>query len=416
VTGPRVDPLADYSPTWQQQTPSAPQGDPLADYHPSWRSQEPPVAEPDMGYLGRLTTHILNAAQGIPGMEAFEAAAGSLGSKFTKNPLTYEQSLNTLRDATGNIGGKTSAIEHVMGSLATLPFLPKNPAVAGALLGGGDQALAADPNESLLARGAKTAVGAGVGAVTGKILDNVITAGKAVGATSSASNVIRREAVRDAAANKGYGAFRKLGDLGRTPELDAILDLPVVKTAVATVKGESPTLAKLPDTDAAVLDAVYKRVGNKAFKALHGAETNEARQTLLDAIDAAAKPKGMSYADIVGAFKNDSRGIGAVQRGSDVVARTTDVPAGRNLSKASNAAFANWAKSASPAERSAAIEGILGSLHDMSKVRATKVLGIPIMPAATKALSKTPGLLRTLDPNASRFANLGLLSINPFAP
>lgn len=380
-------------------------------------------AVPETGYLGRLVTHVLNAAQGIPGMEAFEAGAGALGSHLTSHPLSYQESLNTLRDQTGNIGGKTSVAEKAMGGLATLPFLPANPAAAGALLGGADQALNANPNQSLLERGTRTAVGAGVGGLLGSAADKALTAGRAMlpkalgGVTSSAQNVIRRESSRDAAASTGYGAFRKLGDLGQTPDLQAILDLPVVKTALTTVKGESPTLAKLPDTDAAVLDAVYKRVGNKAFKALHGAETNEARQSLLDAIDAASTPKGVSYANIVGKFKDASKGISAVQRGSDAVKGAgMTLPAGTNLSKKGADAFAKWATTATPAEKNAAMEGILGALRVSPKMSASKVLGVPIFPHTTAALAKAPGLLRTLDPTSSRLANLGLLSLNPFSP
>src|SRR4051812_28680624 len=52
-------------------------------------------AVPETGYLGRLVTHVLNAAQGIPGMEAFEAGAGALGSHLTSHPLSYQESLNT---------------------------------------------------------------------------------------------------------------------------------------------------------------------------------------------------------------------------------------------------------------------------------------------------------------------------------
>lgn len=367
-------------------------------------------------YASRFATHLLNTAQGIPGMEALEAGAGALGSKLTAHPMNYRQSLATLRDATGNIGGATSAAEHVMGGLATMPLLPASPAAAGAVLGGADQALNADPDQSLMERAGRTAIGAGAGALIGKTLDNLITTARAKlpsATATSAQNVIRREASRDAAANTGYGAFRKLGDLGSTPELDDILSLPVVRTAINTVKGESPTLAKLPDTDASVLDAVYKRIGSKAFKAVNGAETNEARQALLDAIDKASTAKGVSYGDIVGAYKTASKGINAVQRGSDMVkGAATPLKAGRNLDKTSPEAFAQWAKRASPDELDAAKQGILGALKSSDVLKWHKVLGLPVFPSTTASASGAPGLLRMVDPNAGNAAKYGLLALH----
>lgn len=131
-------------------------------------SKQPVEPADDTGYLGRVTTHVLNAAQGIPGMEALEAGVGALGSHVIGDrPLSYQESLNALREQTGKIGGKTAIAEKMMGSVATLPFLPSSAVGAGAALGAADQALAADP-ESLAARAGKTALGGAIGAGIGK--------------------------------------------------------------------------------------------------------------------------------------------------------------------------------------------------------------------------------------------------------
>src|SRR5215467_11355573 len=59
--------------------------------------------------------HIFNMAQGIPGMEAYEAASGALGLKIQNPKLpwgdAYRQSLQLLREETGKIGGGTRAVE-----------------------------------------------------------------------------------------------------------------------------------------------------------------------------------------------------------------------------------------------------------------------------------------------------------------
>lgn len=370
------------------------------------------AALPEPGYVSRFVTHALNAAQGIPGVRPIEAAAGALGSKLTDHPMTFAESRGILDAQTGNIGGKTSAFEHLLGSVATLPFLPANPTVAGALLGGANEALSAD-DESLTERGLKTAVGAGVGAMTGKLLDHAVTAARTAfkPTSAAASNALAK--ARDDAASASYGAFRKLGDLGRTPDLDAILNLPVVRTAATTVKNESPNLAKLPDTDAAVLDAIYKRIGSKSFRAINGAETTEARTALLDAIEGAANAKGTSYAKIVGAFKDASREIGAVNRGSDMVKGAgTGLKSSKSFQSSTPEAFASWAENASPAEKAGAVKGILGGLKDSEKVRFMSILGTPLVPRATPQLKSAASLLRVVDPNPSRAANVGLLGIN----
>jgi hypothetical protein len=230
-------------------------------------------AVPETGYLGRLVTHVLNAAQGIPGMEAFEAGAGALGSHLTSHPLSYQESLNTLRDQTGNIGGKTSVAEKAMGGLATLPFLPANPAAAGALLGGADQALNADPNQSLLERGTRTAAGAAGGALVGRYLDKAITAGSSLLRPTAAADVIGMKAARAQSAKEMYDLALNLGHSHEATQ--AVKDY-VAEPEIADIVSElqkTKQFANVAPHDPAMLDAIYKTLSDRAAIVKKGLES-----------------------------------------------------------------------------------------------------------------------------------------------
>lgn len=143
-------------------------------------------SEPSYGE--RLATHLLNTAQGIPGVEAVEAAGGSLGSRFTKRPMSYTQSLNTLRDNTAQIGRGTSFVEKLAGSLATTPFLPKGPIAGGAAYGAADRALEADP-VSLKQRAVDTGIGTAEGVAAGTFVKGVGRGATRIGLTDRIANL-----------------------------------------------------------------------------------------------------------------------------------------------------------------------------------------------------------------------------------
>jgi hypothetical protein len=124
---------------------------------------------------------------------------------------------------------------------------------------------------------------------------------------------------RSAAAAPLYDAFRSLGDLPVTKELDELRKLPIISQAIRTVKSESPELARLKWNDARVLDAAYKRVGSRAFKATHGYEPGEARMSLLDAIDAAS---GGKYRPAVETFADKSAAMEAYEAGTGLLGKT----------------------------------------------------------------------------------------------
>lgn len=387
-------------------------GEPLHDYHKEYatgalaRRMASSNAEEEAGQdVGsRVLGTGASLLSDVPGGEAAQAGAIKAASG-----LSYADALRQLREAkqsAEDIG--TAAPARLLGGIVAAGVLPGSPAIAGATYGALSGLTNADPNTTMTDRLKSAAVKGTVGGVAGKVLDLGLTALAAKtptwlgGTQTPAANVLQRQVDRQATSGPLYGQFRQLGDLGETPQLKEIMDLPVVRKAIDTVKGESPTLAKLPDTDASVLDAVYKRVGNKAFKAANGYETDEARQTLLGAIEDAAQAKGGSYVDAVGAFREPSKLINAVQQGKRTLA-TAGLARGPSVAqdiKASPEAFSQWLETASPRQAQAAQEGILGSLGQQPLV-ATK---LGVLPYPTRALRAAPALLR----QAAEHAQQGL--------
>lgn len=258
---------------------------------------------PEPGYGERLATHVLNAAQGIPGMEAVEAAGGMLGSHLPGNqPMTYQESLNALRENTGKIGGKTRAAERMLGSVATLPFLPANPAAAGALLGGADQALSADPIKSkndLVMRAGKTALGAGAGAVVGKTLDAAVTGARGLAADTPGEVALALKGLIRDADEQAYGTASReaFGRSGPTPS--AVTRALAEKDIAPYVKEIRASRKFGGADDATVLREAYKlmserqglltgRIKSNDFKAgtsLEQADLGLAKQQLLSAAE-----------------------------------------------------------------------------------------------------------------------------------
>lgn len=67
---------------------------------------------------GLATSHILNAAQGFPGMRQLEAAAGAVGSHATDHPMTYAESKAALDQMTDEIPGDLRTVGQFAGGSA----------------------------------------------------------------------------------------------------------------------------------------------------------------------------------------------------------------------------------------------------------------------------------------------------------
>lgn len=388
------------------------------------------------GYGMRLLTHIINAGQGIPGVEAVEAGAGALGSQFTSHPMSYDQSLNTLRDATGQIGGLTSMGEKAMGSLAIAPWLPKNPALAGAALGGADQALGAD-DESLAMRAGRTALGAGVGRLFGGLADHAITAITSKFSPTLGANFLSRLSDRAADAGRNYTRALDEGQ-GRTntPAIQSILQRPVVADIVSGLL-QTQKFAGKQATDPEVLDAVYhvlsdqagalKTKVGRAMKLGKGnslgrydlSDVAQHQEDLIDAMSGGSSAPGPmpSYRTAVKDYADASRQLNAFKQGAAQIPSAAGAAPEvlKGTQRLSPEGFAAWAQQQTPTAQDAAAQGVKSALKSVPSYKAVKLLGLPIGMQATDALSRAPGLLRSVDPNASNKALGLLLSLHSLA-
>jgi hypothetical protein len=132
------------------------------------------TVEVEAGYPERLATTLLKGAQVIPGMKSFQAAMGSLGSKFTDNPVSYSDAKAGLEEQTDRMGAARGLAAEVVSSPVLAPVAAirglsgLSAAKQGALWGGASQALDINHDESLESRLIRTGAGATGGAVLGK--------------------------------------------------------------------------------------------------------------------------------------------------------------------------------------------------------------------------------------------------------
>lgn len=214
------------------------------------------------GYLERFATHILNAGQGIPGVEALEAGAGALGSRFTGHPMGYRESLQTLRGATGQIPTAERVGEQVVGALPATPFLPAGAIKGGAAYGALQEALSATPNTPL-ERGVETGLGAGLGALSGAAGKAVGKAAQKVGLTDAIGRGLRRTAE---------------GPFGGASALD---------------------LANVPTSRPGGLADLGEAIGTQGA----ANQVLDARQQILDRLQGSEKSAAQTMADHIDAYK-----------------------------------------------------------------------------------------------------------------
>jgi hypothetical protein len=380
-----------------------------------------------LGTLGAL-------GRDIPGVEAAQAGVRSVGRTLA-NKVGLPVEAENYQQALANIHG----LEDAAPKAATIPArlaggtvaamaLPGGPAMQGARYGILSGLLNSDPNSDLKNRIDQAGVQGTVGAIAGKAADLGGTAIRAKFAPDRATAI--NQLVKDRAADSGplFKDFRALGDLGRTPKLDALLGdgaqqpgLPAIQRAIAAVKSDSPRLAGLPDTDAQVLDAAYKRVGNRAFAALHGFEPGEARDAFKAAIEDAAQAKGGSYENALTAYREPSQEISAINRGRKVLETATSPSGGSDkaVQEYGQPAFKDWMANPNirPEEKQRAIQGLLGQVNQRGAVKGIKVLGTPVIPWPTTALSKGSEILNQVSPTQALLRSLGVAAANdPLQP
>lgn len=377
------------------------------------------------------------AAQEIPGVEA---AGTALRSVLHGEP--YDKSLKDLRTAED----EAPAIATVPARLAAMAIpgaglknLGLTAAKGGMLLGGALPALAAD-DESLGTRAVRTAGGAAAGGVFGKLLESLGTVNrtKSVEPIREGSDIVAKDATRTAASDPAFAEFRALGNLGpdeakphvlkvlnasgnpitavapkaslAQQNVKTLVELPIIKKAIAAVKGESPTLNRLPDTDAAVLAEAHRVIGNAAWRASNGFTKGEAADALAGVMEASAGEKGGSFEKALSAFREPSRAIDARLTGAQTL-RTAGSGKGAALTEEgmlekTPAAYRVAYAEATPANREELTKGVLQELKQSPKNARLpwplQKLPVPGMPS--KTLTAAKDLLRqTEGPTASRF-------------
>lgn len=348
--------------------------------------------------LQSIPAFLANISRDIPGAEAAQA-----GIRSVARGQPYREALGDIRQATDalptvarvapRIAGAALAGAAIPASVAMrLPLFGRVSATVAptaarqaALFGAASGLTEASPDVRVGERVGRALGQAALGGTVAKGAQVAGTVARSIRTPSRAAQLIAGEEATEQAASPLYREFRAMGELPETPALQEILELPIVRTAVRTVKKESPRLAKLPDTDAQVLDAVYKRVGSRAFTAKHGFEPGEAREALLNAIDDAAVEKmavtgqGTLYSNPVGTFRRGSELMGATQRGAQAFQRAGTPTGGTTVEAAleeSPEALARWARTASPEERQAAISGILAGVRQRGAADVMTPFGV----------------------------------------
>lgn len=372
---------------------------------PTARAAEPEADR--MPMAAAIPAAIANVSRDIPGAEAAQAFVRSL---VRRQP--YGEALQDIRQATSALPAAVRIPTRMAGSaLATAVAPGRTLARQGAAYGAAMGATEASPEVDVTERAMRAAGQAAGGALAGKAVDVAGTAVRARLSPTAEQVLLKQRGAQQAAATPKFEAFRDLGDLAENIQSEDqlaktldVLELPVVRRAINLVKNESPRLNKLPDTDAQVLDAAYKRLGQKAFKSATGFETKEAAQALSGMMD---ELSGGQYTPALEAFKAGAKRIEATERGAAMVA------AGQRPSKAtlksaqerSIEAIPEFARRASAEERKAAVQGALGELRQFGLYDLFSPVGIgfrgtpSLVPGARRAI-RAANLINALEGQA----------------
>lgn len=343
-----------------------------------------------------IAANIASATQIIPGMEAVQAGASMLA-----NRMPYREALAMQRGETNAIPGPIKFAEQMVVGAPFAAALPASPVVSGAIVGGADQLLDADPDKGVGERAVRGAAGATIGAGVGAALDALVTKGRSLKAEPSSKIVRRLKAERSATSGPMYGQaiIEGQGKTATDPDVAMFLAQPDVQEIVKGLK-QTRKFSGVADDSPEMLDAVYKVLSDQGAAAKRGLEAvtpnrpnigrfrlediRTAKNEALNAMDATMpsyRPAVQSYADYSGK-------IGAVRQGQEAL-RTglqKGVTTGKNLDRTTFEAFEDAMQKLTPEERELAMKGILGGVKQAA--RSTS----PIRSAGT--LLKAPRYLR----------------------
>lgn len=349
----------------------------------------------------------LSAAQGVPGMEAFQAGMGSLGSQFTDNPMGIRESRDVLRGETDKIPPEIRMVSQMAvgggaGAMASrapgrLGAFMKSPARAGTAFGAADQGLSAD-DMTLEGRLGRAAAGAAVGGTIGKAADAGIVGGRAMKAKTIGRNTVDREAAMGEVDDRLFGIADMEGVAagGTSPQIQQALSHPKIAPHAARVR---ETEAFKNATDAEVLTQVYRSLGRQQ-RALGGriaasddhlpdVELMKDELGDLKKILAKGADQDMPTFRVANRAHADAEGdLEAVELGATAMSRAGMKHAPSQSSRLSQEAYEREFAKLPPHRRPLAAEGALGNLKDYR-------LGFrPSIPSAGGITTTLDGLLR----------------------
>lgn len=354
--------------------------------------------EGDLPVLGRgLAANALSAAQGIPFLggpiEAFEAKMGSLGSKFTDNPMDYEQSLAALRAETDPIPAPIKMAGQMLvggrylpkGATSTIPRAMATGAASGVANG----LLQADLNVGADERLKDAAVGGSIGAVVPALIGGGIRGGEklmklgklgkrvldapTIGETVEAS----KNAV--SAADKAlYGAAEQEAAAagGTSPKIQALVQNPRFSGLVDEIRDARNFLGD-PTDDASVLLQLHRELSQQQGPfvdrilgmkdAGRGAPLTETQSRILGKMKEMVRDAGSeimpSFPTAVAthAERMGERGMmrEGLKRGRGLV--TGSLPTVKKLESTTPESALTWAGKLSPDDAEAALQGALSS-------------------------------------------------------
>lgn len=221
-----------------------------------------------------------NAAQGIPGMEAVQAAARSgartLASKVPVlgnyvDPQSYGDALLDIRGETGKIPGALRVAGQLPGAVASTAVLPGGAAwKSGAAYGGAAGALDADPNMGIRERAGRAAGGAAVGAFIPKAIEGVANTGRiaktGVRSIVAPTPAALEQAQKAALKQKVDPLYERARQEGQNavvpPQVRAFLDRPDVREIVSRLQGYDE-FAGMADDAPEMIQAVNQALSEK---------------------------------------------------------------------------------------------------------------------------------------------------------
>lgn len=326
MTGPPVDPLADYHPNWKQQSQS---GDPLAGYHPDWKQGAPPGndihAQYRSGALQKRMSDanardaanladaqaddvtapavfggtLANAIKYVPGAEAFTAGVHSL---INRQP--YRKSLEDVQTAEGMIPKGLRVPLNLAGGVAAQMAVPGSPTVAAGRFGVAQGLLQSNPDATVANRVNDAGKDALLNMATSKAVQGLTTGVRAL--ASKAPEAVQGDLkdITSAASNQNYPVSRQAGNLATVPavaqqKLANALNDPQIKPLVDRLRNSPlPNFQNATDSDLAheaytMLTEHHEAIANKIAQkgeynpllALDAKEIEFAKGKLRDALN-----------------------------------------------------------------------------------------------------------------------------------